>query len=665
VRVPGPTIGLLLAAYATLRLGPRESPQVAPTPSVFSIHLESPARAGLPAWIDADLSGLLTVHYPYGTDPGFIGSNQLAVTRDGHPLDRLPDDQPIAPIPGLVIGSLAPPDAPTGRLPLHLIYDLSTPGHYSVRWTVVAQRDPRQDPPSAPDRVLAQSAWLDFDIAPTTEADRQAWLTRLLAASPSTVGAYVGDYIPSLLAAPLDPRVAMAVFRGLGVPAIAEYVRGATRLFPARIAEPAVIASLSERPGRWLGIFITLHPTWFENDREAIARAATANIRSPNDDLAAAGLELAGAVLTWPPEDPTRRELAATIVAAAPGLLTRSRLLAQTALLRLLQVREAGARELLWQVVDGGGPYAQSALDNLVRAGDPRAVAIVETQLLSSGDPDASGADRVRTVINLVVGQADGGVPALRRILFESPYPLVRVQAAEELARLDVGDGYQFLINVVAGSASYREDVISWLARWLHPPVVDAATLTKLLEDKIRQAKPRQVGNPQIPGLIEMLRSLRADDRKTAARSLQNIAGTSPASRSDVGSALFAVARQPIGPGPDEINAESWRDAVLILARLPFGTNTLGLLMRLDRDGAADALIERGSDVVPAVAEILDVGSMDHRRISARVLGAIGTPAARGALEGALQRERDPSVGDEIRHALSHLGERGPLAEIR
>jgi HEAT repeat protein len=112
------------------------------------------------------------------------------------------------------------------------------------------------------------------------------------------------------------------------------------------------------------------------------------------------------------------------------------------------------------------------------------------------------------------------------------------------------------------------------------------------------------------------------------------------------------------------VNVDTWRDAALILGRLesPLAST---LTVYLERAGAADALIEAGDVVVPPVNDVLRVGGPTRRRLAAQVLGAIGVPAARDALERALKTESDPSVKGAIGDALAHSGRRPPPAEIR
>jgi hypothetical protein len=72
-----------------------------------------------------------------------------------------------------------------------------------------------------------------------------------------------------------------------------------------------------------------------------------------------------------------------------------------------------------------------------------------------------------------------------------------------------------------------------------------------------------------------------------------------------------------------------------------------------------------GEVVVASVIDILKVGGATRCRLAARVLGAIGTLAARQALENALKTESDPGVKRAIGDAAVHFGERASRPQIR
>ena len=156
------------------------------------------------------------------------------------------------------------------------------------------------------------------------------------------------------------------------------------------------------------------------------------------------------------------------------------------------------------------------------------------------------------------------------------------------------------------------------------------------------------------------LQSASSADRKSGSQALIDLARRSLQEKQNVGAYLVNdVIRQP-----ESVNADTWRDAALILGRVqsPLAST---LTLYLERAGAVDALIEAGDVVVSPVNDALKVGGPARRRLAARVLGAIGVPAARDALERARKTESDAGVKRAIADALAHFGRRPPPAEIR
>jgi|GEM_PF-871830 len=173
-----------------------------PVPVRFSSHkaylrVQGTAYVRMPVWIEADLPVPHDIFYPYVTWPWAFGGYQFEVRRDGKPLPPL---RP-SPLYGGVVGgggTVAPPDSPRSRLPLHLVYRFDQPGVYSVRLTAAMRG------------ASIQSDWTDIDVKPFSEAQRDAWLqaeaARMSAATP---GQLVGDIIPSLLAWPDEKALAI------------------------------------------------------------------------------------------------------------------------------------------------------------------------------------------------------------------------------------------------------------------------------------------------------------------------------------------------------------------------------------------------------------------------------------------------------------------------
>src|SRR5262249_49164704 len=259
----------------------------------INLRLDGPPRVGLPVWLYADLQSPLEARYPFAEDPGYFGSNRLELQRNAQLLDpHLPGIRAGIGIIGIVAGSIAPPDSPRTRLPLHLGFSIERPSTYSVRWFVVSENPGRF---SGPPRVLAESDWLDFNVVEPTPAEREAWLTATLAAQPTEIGLYVGDYLPSLLAALPDRRVVQAVLDALysDKDLIRSCVLGALQKLPESVTAPAMLESLRRRgPVQGLAAFVSWHKALFQDQRDEIVRTATSYLSSNEDAIVEGALRM-------------------------------------------------------------------------------------------------------------------------------------------------------------------------------------------------------------------------------------------------------------------------------------------------------------------------------------------------------------------------------------
>jgi hypothetical protein len=514
----------------------------------IAIGVDAPARVGVPIWVHADLQGDLIVRYPFAEDPRYFGSNHLELKREGQSLIAQPGFSRGGPM-GRVVGSMAPPTSPQNRLPLHLGFVIDRPGRYSVRWSVLGNRLDPGPPPSIHQELVAQSEWLDFDVGPQPPAAREIWLAQLLRAPPTDAGAFVGDYLPSLLAAAPDPRVARALIEATysSVDLITSCALAGLRLFPAELMVPLTMRTLQERgPSSSLAYFVSWNASWFQDRRDDIIRMSLSSLKSNDDAILVGTLELLGFArqFDWSSDAPLR-EADRGVKGAAPRLMARSDRVAHQLAATLGGTRDPQVRELLNQI-----------------------------------------------------------------------------------AALHPGAREQALI------------ALSWIGE-------PAPKVHERADSSLSQA-------------LTKLESASSADRKSGAQALMDVARRSPQDRHNVGAYLVNdMIRQP-----GSVNADTWRDAALILGRVqsPLAST---LTVYLERAGAADALIEAGDVVVPAMYEVLKVGGRARRRLAAQVLGAIGIPAARDALKGALKTESDAGVKHAIADALAHSGRRPPAAEIR
>ncbi|HEY2852421.1 MAG TPA: hypothetical protein VGJ18_06210 [Gemmatimonadaceae bacterium] len=504
------------------------------------ISVDTPARIGLPIWVRANLHGDLTARYPFQDDPRYFGSNQLELKRDG---------QALAPqrghssggLVGRVEGSIAPPTSPQNRLPLNLGFVIDKPGRYSVRWTVIGS--------SLAPGVLTQSEWLDFEVGASAPAARETWLTQLLRTPPTETGAFVGDYLPALLAAAPDPRVAQAVIDAtyLSDPLMSSCALAGLRVFPAERIVPVTLRTLQERgPNKQLAYFASWNASWFQDHREEIVSMAVSALTSDDDAVLVGGLQFLNFAphFDWPDDTPLRKATR-SLKTAAPRLMTRS--------------------------------------DDVAHQ--------LATTLGGTMDPE------VRPLLN----------------------------------------------EIAAKHASAREQA-QIAIRWVSGPL-----------PQTHERAPAPLSEA-----VTKLEAAASADRKLAADTLMRVAQRGQQDQGSVAAYLVNdVIRQR-----RNVNADTWRDAALILSRLQSPLAS-GLTVYLERDGAAAALMESGNVVTEAVVDVLKVGGPARRRLAAQVLGALGNTVARDALGAALKTEPDVNVKRAIEEALVHFGQRGPAAEIR
>jgi hypothetical protein len=540
------TLRHILVALTLLRPSAAAAQSAAVQP--IAVRVDAPARVGLPIWVHADLQGDLTVRYPFAEDPRYFGSNHLELKREGQSLVAQPGFSRGG-LMGRVVGSIAPLTSPQNRLPLHLGFVIDRPGRYSVRWSVMGNRLDPGPPPSLHQELLAQSEWLDFDVGAPSPPARETWLAQLLRAPPTDAGAFVGDYLPSLLAAAPDRRVARALIDATysSIDLITSCALAGLRLFPAELMVPLTIRTLQERgPSSSLAYFVSWNASWFQDRRVDIIRTSVSSLKSNDDAILVGSLELLGFArhFDWSSDAPLR-EADRAVKGASPRLMARSDRVAQQLAVTLGGTKDPEMRELLNQIA--------------------------------------------------------------------AQHPGAREQALIAL-------------------------------RWIGEP---APQVHERAGSSLSQA-------------VSQLQSASSADRKSGSQALIDLARRSPQEKQNVGAYLVNdVIRQP-----ESVNADTWRDAALILGRVqsPLAST---LTLYLERAGAVAALIEASDVVLPAVNDVLKVGGPARRRLAAQVLGAMGVPAAGDALKEALKTESDAGVKRALADALAHFGRRPPPAEIR
>jgi hypothetical protein len=342
--------------------------------------------------------------------------------------------------------------------------------------------------------------------------------------------------------------------------------------------------------------------------------------------------------------------------------VTRSSRVAHALAVYLPGIRSAATRDQLWQQIEQRPAEREQALIALTWIADPRDLARIGDLLLQPGDNDPRGADLASLASHLVSAYGEAAIPHLRRALAESPYVGVRTQSAEQLALKGRVEAFRFFLDAITANRSYRPELGNWLRGAFRLPAnFGESEMLAFLNEQIRNPGPPPAPQDSpVRAAVATLQSADGSARMAAAQALLDLATQSPQSMSTVGAYLVNDVIQR----PAQVNADTWRDAALILGRLHH-VLTAGLSLYLERDGATAALIDSGEPAVPVMTDVLKVGGSVRRRLAAVVLGAVGGAAARGALSAALKAEPDGDVKRAIQTALSQLGRRPPAADIR
>jgi hypothetical protein len=441
----------------------------AQTPSVqkFQILVSSPAYARLPIWIDANLNFPLEARYPYHEDPGDFGPNRLEVKRDNKMLDRLPF-KPWVVLDGPLNGSMAPVGSPKNRLPLHLQYALDNPGIYSVRWTVVRHG---VEGGRITETIVAQSDWVDFQVRQSTSEQRKDWFEKRLESVPGDAGAFVGDFLPSILANAPDIRTLNLILEQMY--STDRLIRGSSfgslRFFRDEDIGSQVVEMLRLRgPNEGLSYVISAHAPLFQDRKDELVQAILPFLHLREDWQAAATLKMLGFLVhsknySWTPKSNEPAQSDDMVLKATPELIARGSGVSQELAVYLGNVKSAKARDSLWQVAELPDMAHEQALIALTWIADRRDLPRISALLLTPGNPDTYGRDLSSLPYHLVRAYGDSAVPFLERALSESPYAFVRTQSAEQLALLARPAAFDFFRDAVEKNRFYKPELVAWL----------------------------------------------------------------------------------------------------------------------------------------------------------------------------------------------------------
>ena len=499
----------MLGFYSAFTLLASLSPQLQAATAAnnipaLTIAIDQPAYAGQPIWVRAVDGPRQNIRYPFNAAAGYIGCNRLEVRHNGLLLERRPM-RGVHGSSGILCGSGAPQGSPKYRLPLHILYQLNSPGTYSLRWTV---ETPHLLPSVKPE---AQSDWLTFEVLEETPEQREAWIKNLLGNPPEDDGHLAGDFLPSLIAAAPDPR-ALAVF--------VKYMYAENRMVSAIAAsaleefpQPQVLRVVAESlekhgPSDQLAYFAGYHTGWTNEDQDKIVHTTILYLHPEASTLperkqlpsyaltqTSAAIKLLRFIFsvhnhTWPANPELASYADAQVLQAAPNIMSRPDVSAVQELALYLGAMKYSSRahELLLQIAERSDDAGEQARIALTWRGQAIDLSHLAAVLVAPGDADPRGTDRSSLPDALVKGYGDDALPYLENAVLKSPYVWVRVQSGEQLALHQRPVGFQFLLDAIEGNQPYKAEVINWIKQNFSVPFgIDAneRQIASFLRDKI------------------------------------------------------------------------------------------------------------------------------------------------------------------------------------
>lgn len=272
---------------------------------------------------------------------------------------------------GILCGWVAPPNAPTDRLPLHVWFPFLRPGQYAVRWISEVPDFSK----GRPQMFDIASNWTTFAIEAPPAGQHEEWLRNLFAHIPPNPGMLAGDYIPNLVAAAPNTRAlnAIAVQLYSNNQVVAELAASALQIFPQKDVA-ALLTRLfhAQETNDVLARLVCVDS--FRKQRAGLVADRLTFLSSGDDGRTAAAIEALD-LLTHHPNDQTpdsaKLDAAAdtAVLKAAPGLISsgNGEVTRQLAVY-LGRLKSPEAHQLLWQIASGKGDSADQAHNALTAA---------------------------------------------------------------------------------------------------------------------------------------------------------------------------------------------------------------------------------------------------------------------------------------------------------
>jgi HEAT repeat protein len=449
----------------------------------IDLQVEPPAYAGLPVWLHVN------VHDPChnsGYDGDLIATidpmNGFAPLRARAEIKRLdpaaePNNinvnhfssyvQPYMRWRSFTQRCASKPRAGIPRddpFPLHVVADLNQPGRYAIRWVIPG---------------IDQDSWLTFTVQPSTQTQRDAWLTTQLAHRPTDPNVLSRAYIPGILAAWRDPRTTRALLDILCDPDDSVSMT-APFAFPYQL-EPAAAAYLIDHiehgcMTRGLRHYLDQRYGIDAATRSALLHAAIAHLVA--GDRVASAIEIISSarrvrhsnIGQFGPTDADDAVAADEAVRGAmPAVIGANDDTAKWALVEYLTDIDPDPRALatLRRLAEQPDHAAEMALLQLAKRATNRDLPWFTTQF--AGAMTSYYVSNVLNSLHLLVAKFGPAVtPLLATVLQESPDAKMRVTAASYLAERNDPRGVSAMLAWLAGTdAASIAQILNGLAMTL------------------------------------------------------------------------------------------------------------------------------------------------------------------------------------------------------
>lgn len=466
-------IAIAITGVGQVPHGKRQSDTLKP----FAVTVDQPAYVGEPIWIHAPAEKYF-IRYPFSPYIDDIGCNRVELRYESQPVTSwaLPGEPRAG--AGILCGSSAPSHSPQDRLPLHVIFPILKPGHYSVRW-VVQQPNFRRTKNEGILEDSADSGWTSFTVSQPAPSQQPDWLNRLLANPPRDFDLVAGDYIPALVAGAPDDRVLQALADQLYSPDefAGALATSALRFFPEPRVREAIFQRYKNRgPSPALGSIVALNKFGVNSDerRVEMLHESFPYLNSNDGAQQAAAITAIHFIVHFPDN---RFPTAPALVSEADQKILDSarEIIAANHEQSLLDLAvylgilgSPRAHELLERFAFSSGPAAAQAQSALLWHPQPEDLPKIGNVMFEAGRSDHWGTTISDIPRSLLHAYGDNAVPIVKKAMADSPYIWVRTSAAEELVRRNDPAAFGFLLDAIVNhrwwqNSAYEPQLIQFL----------------------------------------------------------------------------------------------------------------------------------------------------------------------------------------------------------